>query len=135
MKLLTIVLVLVFFGSSLAAQNLTTADLTWEADQTTDLQTNEAKPYQGTFKTKGNQSFEWLQKKGQLSTHYTVVSVEGSWENVAQSGTATFALERNGKNLRARFERNLSGLFITLIYPNSGGEARLQFRIKSVSAL
>jgi hypothetical protein len=133
MKLVTIVLLLQFFCRSIAAQNLTTADLTWEADQTTDLQTNEAKPYQATFKTKGDKSFEWVQKKGQLSTHYTVVSVEGSWENVAQSGTATFVLERNGKNLRARFERNLSGVFITLIYPGAVVDARLQFRVKSVT--
>ena len=133
MKLLTMVLLLLFFGSSLAAQNLTTANLIWESDQTTDLQTNEAKPYQATFKTKGNQSFEWVQKKGQLSTYYKIVSVEGSWEDVAQPGTATYVLERNGKNLRVRFERNLSGLFITLIYPGAVGDSRLQFRVKSVT--
>jgi len=114
---------------------MASANLVWESDQTTDLQTNEIKPYLATFKTNGSQSLDWIQKGGKLSANYKVVSIDGIWANVSNLGTITFLVERNGKNLRARFERNLSGLFITLIYPNSGGEARLQFRIKSVSAL
>jgi len=133
MRLITIILLLQLSFAAAFCQNIVASDLVWESDQTIDLQTNEAKPYQATFKTKGNQSFEWVQKKGQISTRYTIVSVEGNWENVAQPGTATCVLERNGKNLRARFERNLSGVFITLIYPGAVGDSRLQFRVKSVT--
>jgi hypothetical protein len=127
------IILLLFFCNQLSAQNLANANLVWEVDQTTDLQTNEAKAYQATFKTNGKQTLEWIQKKGKLSAVYTIVSMDGTWANVSSAGAVTFLLERNGKNLRAKFERNSSGVFITLIYPNSIGDSKIRFNVKSVS--
>ncbi|MCA6416496.1 MAG: hypothetical protein IM589_12360, partial [Cytophagales bacterium] len=96
-------LILVFIVCSSAAtahgQNMASTNLKWEADQTTDMQANVAKPYVGYFKTLSNQSVEWVQKAGQIMATYTVVSMEGTWADINNIGSVVYVLTRNGKTV------------------------------------
>lgn len=78
------------------SQNISSEHLTWEAVEATDLQAASTVAMKCLFKTNANKTVEWIQKKGEKTSLYTVTAVEGSWPNVAKTGTITYALERNG---------------------------------------
>lgn len=121
------------FNSSFS-QDISTASLTWTADQTTDLSTGKNVPYQCEIKTDGVRSVKWVQKKGQLITTYTVTGTEGKWANISSSGTFTYLLSRNGKDCKMIIEKKLTGIFITMDFSKPGEfVSRQRFRIKSVT--
>jgi len=117
------------------SQNIATSNLTWQASEATDLQTQKVMTYEATFKTNGTQVVEWIQKDGERTSTYTVTGTEGTWPDISATGMFTYLLTRNGKASRMAFERSEGGLFVTLDFTQPGGPAiKQRFRIQSVQA-
>jgi hypothetical protein len=117
------------------SQNITTSTLSWEADESTDVQTNKSIAYQGVFKTIGTQSVVWIQKNGQRTSTYTVQSTSGLWANVADNGTFTYSLQGNEKACTLTLEKSNAGILALLSYPQPGTDPFIiRFHIKSVSS-
>jgi hypothetical protein len=115
------------------SQNISTANLTWEAEEATDLQTSHSMAMDCVFKTNGTESVEWIQRKGELKTLYTVTSVEGSWSNVSAVGSFIYLLTRKGHSCKMTVERTETGIFVTMDFSKASEyTARHRFRIKSV---
>ncbi|NBP67814.1 MAG: hypothetical protein EBU52_03635 [Cytophagia bacterium] len=111
-------------------QNIASANLTWDVDEVTDLQTQTTIPYKATFKTNASSSVEWIQKEGALATLYNVVATEGTWENISSYGSFTFLLNRNGKHCRLTVEKDVGGTFITLHFETvENKNYRQRFRV------
>lgn len=122
-----------FLASPCLSQNIKTSRLVWETDRVTDLQNQTSTAYNGKFKTNANQSVEWIQRKGQMSTLYEVTNIEGSWKDVSTRGSITYLLTRNGKSVKMIIEKNSSGIFITLDFSVPGEFTSIQkFHVQSV---
>ena len=116
------------------AQDIATANLTWTAEEATDLSTGKNIAYRCQIKTDGAQSVKWLQKNGQMITTYTVTGTEGNWSNISSLGSFTYQLSRNGKSCKMIVEKKVTGTFITMDFSKQGEYvSRQRFRIKSVT--
>ncbi len=118
--------------STCLSQNISTSNLTWQAVETTDLQTSATTTLKCLFKTNANQSVEWIQKKGEMKGLFTVTSVEGNWSNVSTAGSIIYRLQRNGNSCKMTIEKNASGTFITMDFSKSGEFTSL-YRFKIIS--
>lgn len=126
-------LLVLIAGTTTLAQNISTNNLTWEAVETTNLQTSVTTTLKCSFRTNSNTSVEWIQKKGQLSTLYTVTSVQGAWNNVAMPGSVTYTLQHDGKACKMTLEKTPSGTFITMDFSKPGEYTSLhRFKIVTV---
>jgi hypothetical protein len=125
--------VAMLFSLSGYAQNITTDTLFWEVDEYTDLQTKKNTVYQGTFKTVGTQWVLWMQKNGQRISSYTVQSTSGSWATLADNGSFTYFLQRNGNACTLTLEKNNTDIVALLAYPQQGASPfTIRFHVKSV---
>lgn len=130
---LLIIPAFLIIASSCYSQNIVTANLVWETDQATDLQTQSTSSYKAQFKTNGSTSVEWVQRKGQMTTLYNVEHVEGEWADISTSGSITYFLTRNDKSAKMIIEKKSSGTFITLDFSVPGEFNSLQkFHVQSV---
>ena len=117
---------------SAQSQNIRSSNLTWEADEVTDLEVRDSVRYTCQFRTDGS-SMEWIQKNGELKTVYQIVGVEGNWTDVSKNGTMTFSLERKERLCKMVLERTTSGVFVTLDFSGPGEYTSVKkFHIKSV---
>jgi hypothetical protein len=126
-------LLLLFTASTCLSQNISTSNLTWQAVETTDLQTSATTALKCLFKTNANKSMEWIQKKGEMKGLFTITSVEGNWSNVSSAGSITYGLQSNGNSCKMIIEKNVSGTFITMDFSKPGEFTSLyKFKIISV---
>ncbi|MFM8913174.1 MAG: hypothetical protein ACKOE6_09710 [Flammeovirgaceae bacterium] len=130
-KILFIVLMLVACEAA-KSQNIATTSLVWQVDELTDLSTNKTLPFQASFITKAGQTVEWIQKKGEKNSSYTITATQGQWLNIAQAGMVTYMLQRNGVNWRMVLEKTPLATFIYLDFSGGSEPVRQRFRVTNV---
>jgi hypothetical protein len=134
MKILITTIVLMFaLESILLAQNILTSNLQWETSEATDLRTGSTRSHQSVFKTYSNQKITWEQRNGAHITTYQIQTIQGDWAQVENIGKVVYVVERDGKTGEILFERNESGLFVTLDFSKADEHAiKQRFHISTV---
>lgn len=106
---------LVFCISTFVAvgQDVSNAKLRWVANQSESLKTNEQFSYDCAFVSSAGQ-IRWEQKNNTRVTIFSIVSTTGNWTDVSQNGRIEYVVRDGSSKGVIIFERNGTGLFITL---------------------
>ena len=131
-KFILITVVGFFFSLTASSQSFNQSTLTWSANEVVDLEKGDTIAMKCSFKTVGGAQLIWSQRNGALNTTYQITSLEGTWTNVAEPGSVTLTLLRNGKSSKARVERTKGGISITMDFSRPEAASHLYFRIVSV---
>lgn len=119
----------------LPAQDISSVSLRWTCTQTTNLRDGSTSAYLCTFITRGTGSVTWLQRNGQVATHYVVSGTEGNWPDVSQNGQLTYRLSRDEKTGQLIVERTAAGVTLTLDFTESGeANIKQKFHASEVAA-
>lgn len=125
--------ILIMASIGTRAQNVQVSTLNWNAEEVTEIGANKVSHVKCTFKTEGKTQVEWIQRNGNLRTVFTVVEVQGAWANVAEQGSITYVLNRNGNKCRMLMERTQDGLFVTMDFSKTGEFTSIQrFKISTI---
>ncbi len=99
------------------AQNISNTRLRWTVAGLEDVDNAATvSSYSCTFETNGTNAAYWKQKNGTYSTKLTVKRIEGTWNNVASEGKATFYIMADGQDGNLVFEKvgNATNAILTL---------------------
>ena len=119
-----------FVANSGFAQNIKTANLVWKIDSAVNLSTNKGVPYHAEIKTVKDKKLIWTQKGGERVSEYTVVRVEGDWQNVKAGGVVTYFLTKDGHTCEMKFEKANVGVTITIDY---GAAGKSKFLVSTIN--
>lgn len=117
-------------ASAAHAQDIRTVNLVWKIDSAVNLTTNKGVPYHAEIKTLKDKKVIWSQKGGERVSEYTVVRVEGEWQNVKAGGTVTYFLAKEGHPCQMKFERTALGIAITIDF---GVAEKSKFLISTIN--
>jgi hypothetical protein len=135
MKICIMVLLACFFTAFTQAQDIKTTTILWEADRVTNKQTGANHTFHCSFKTSSGQ-VEWIQKKGELKTIYTIISSEGTWSDINQMGIMVYTLERNGNRFNITFARANGTVTVAIDFSTANkAEAVQEFQVTNVQVL
>ncbi len=95
------------------AQDVTTTPLTWQVNSNRDQETQRVSNYGAVFRTTAT-TVTWIQRNGQRSSTYSIVSAEGVWTNVREQGSITLHLVRNDRQMNMVLSRDAEGPSIRL---------------------
>lgn len=129
-KMTVIFFCIAFLANSAFAQDIKTANLVWEIDSAVNLSTNKGVPYHAEIKTVKDKKLIWTQKGGERVSEYTVVRVEGDWQNVKAGGVVTYFLTKDGHTCEMTFARSSFGVTITIDY---GAAGKSKFLVSTIN--
>ena len=112
-----IILILLLSGLTMAklqGQDVRSAGLTWTVTTIKDLDTGDSKAFGCTFESNGIGNILWKQNAGGYVRTLVTQTVTGSFPNVTAIGQLTYNISEDGDTGTVIFERNSSGVFITL---------------------
>jgi Flp pilus assembly protein TadG len=131
---LTVKIVMLLYCQSTLSQDIATSNLEWQLVSTTDLATQQTKPYTGTIKTHAVQNIEWIQKGGEKQSAYTVTSTEGTWADTSKDGSYTYYATRNNNLCAITFERRAGETTVLMKFGEPGNPiASIRFLVQSIT--
>jgi hypothetical protein len=114
------------------AQNITISPLRWLSTETTNLKNNERFSHTCAFVSTPT-NIRWVQKNGAYVNDFSIVSVNGNWQNVAANGRIEYKVEKGKTKGLAVFERTAAGISVTLDFSQTGPNGiRHQFNIGQI---
>jgi hypothetical protein len=132
-RVLSCIIIIVAGHLDAAAQNVTTSDIIWQADQARSLTSSDTRSFSCAFKTHGSQSIEWIQKNGSHTTTFQIINIDGTWEDFRGSGRIQYQVSRGSDRGKITIEKNETETFITVDFSEAGPNGvRQRFRINSV---
>ncbi len=123
-----IIISLLIIPVTLLSQDIKTTNLAWSVSGLNDLRTSKSENYACTFETRGAGDILWKQRGGSYLTTLRVSSVDGDWTDVKNPGQVVYRISVDGQTGTLTFERNDSGLFVTLDLSQSRSE-RMRHRL------
>lgn len=78
------------------SQTIKTDTISWVATKAVNQVDQSEFAYNGTFITYGTSALDWSQREGRSVKHYTVISADGSWNDLDTDGQKTFQVQ-NGE--------------------------------------
>jgi hypothetical protein len=134
MRAIILTTAFLFSLAGLAAQDVLNQKLNWGVTHLKELAKDSVTSYQCSFITNGDRNISWVQDEGDFVTTLKVNSMEGQWTNVASSGKVTYSISVDNQSGILIFERDQSGLWITLdLTLDSGIRIYHQYTVSQVA--
>ena len=103
--------VLLVYGTSLA-QDMSQNVLRCRGSRVTNLANGDDFGFAVDVRLVKQQRIEWIQQNGQRIHTYTITSVNGTWTDLSQPGSVTYAIVYQDKPGQVHIERDAAGVYI-----------------------
>lgn len=105
------------------AQSITSATLTWRADACLDVNTGMSSATFDQLVSYGNARIEWRSIQGDLKRTFTILEVNGQWDNVNHAGSILYEVENGGRRGTVQFSRTGGAVTIHVVLLKDEGNA------------
>ena len=134
MRAIILTTAFLFSFAGLAAQDVLNQKLNWGVTHLKDIAKDTVTSYQCSFITNGDRNISWVQDQGDFVTTLKVNGMEGQWTNVASPGKVTYSISVDSQSGILIFERDQSGLWVTLdLTLDSGIRIHHQYTVSQVA--
>ncbi|MBI3218579.1 MAG: hypothetical protein HYZ44_03635 [Bacteroidetes bacterium] len=134
MRAIILTTAFLFSFAGLAAKDVLNQKLNWGVTHLKDIAKDTVTSYQCSFITNGDRNISWVQDEGDFVTTLRVNSMEGQWTNVASPGKVTYSISVDSQSGILIFERDQSGLWVTLdLTLDSGIRIHHQYTVSQVA--
>lgn len=123
---------LVFFGATAYAQNVSTSSLEWSSVVTFDAQ-NGMLIDENTKLISSPTQITWFDASGAIKYDFTVSVIEGTWTNVSQNGTITFhVFNENDKGI-VQFTKANGVIKVIIHFMLQDGKSIYELKVNNVN--
>jgi len=132
----TIFLLFILASFNTMAQNITSANLSWQITREDNINAGTFDDRGGAILSYGTNRVEWNDAKGTLMQTLAIREVNGSWTNVQNNGTIVYEADSSGKPATVTFLRDAGQLRVTIaILQDDGFPLIREFTIQNISTL